>query len=303
MESTKIYHILNLGAGVQSTALYLMFLNGEMEETLDYAVFADTQDEPGAEERRRGLPDPVESVYAHLDWMDTLNGPPILRRTKGWLSADLMRGENSTGQRFATIPAFTAAYDGARTHGQVRRQCTYEYKVAVIEQSIRRDIIGLKPRQRVPRDSVVYQYIGISWDERTRAFDIQRRFLENGQEKAQWKVRFPLLEMNGPNVPGWTRTDCQRYLEETVPHKVYGSACIHCPYHDDATWGEVLAMPASGERLIQIDKALRTPGIVVNRGLNHKLYLHVACRPIDQIEFRHEKQTGFIFECEGGCGL
>ena len=42
----KTYHILNLGAGVQSTALYLIFLKGEPDEKLDYPTFADTQEEP-----------------------------------------------------------------------------------------------------------------------------------------------------------------------------------------------------------------------------------------------------------------
>ena len=54
METTKTFHVLNLGAGVQSTALYLMFAKGDFPEKLDYAVFADTQEEP-------------ESVYKHLD--------------------------------------------------------------------------------------------------------------------------------------------------------------------------------------------------------------------------------------------
>ena len=93
MESTKTYHILNLRAGVQSTTLYLMFVNGEMEATLDYAVFADTQEEPA-------------SVYRHLEWLRSLGGPPILSATAGRLGDDLIHGKNSIGQRFASIPAF-----------------------------------------------------------------------------------------------------------------------------------------------------------------------------------------------------
>lgn len=50
----KSYHILNLGAGVQSVALYLMFLNGELDGKLDYAIFADAQKEP-------------KSIYKHLE--------------------------------------------------------------------------------------------------------------------------------------------------------------------------------------------------------------------------------------------
>ncbi len=56
MDSPTSYHILNLGAGVQSTALYLMFCRGDIEPTIDYAIFADTGEEP-------------QAVYAHLEWL------------------------------------------------------------------------------------------------------------------------------------------------------------------------------------------------------------------------------------------
>lgn len=307
-------HILNLGAGVQSTTLYLLSQQGRIQK-FDAAIFADTQDEPGAEERRRGLPDPPESVYAHLDWMERKNHEvktkwgkvgndiPILRRTRGCLSEDLAASLQS-GSRVASTPLFTAHREGGKAD-MMPRQCTKEYKIEVIERTIRREVLGLPARARVPKGVTVFQYIGISWEERTRAHDIQRRFLDSkGQEKKNWKVRFPLLEMNGQNVPGWNRGDCERFLEIHVPHKVYGSSCIHCPYHDDEEWRRVLAMGASGERLIQIDTALRTPGIVANRNLDQKLYLHRQCRPINEVNLNpHEKQMGFVMECEGGCGL
>lgn len=57
------------------------------------------------------------------------------------------------------------------------------------------------------------------------------------------------------------------------------------------------------DALIHIDTGIRIPGAIVNRNLNQKLYLHKACRPIDQIDFTNEKQLGFAMECEGGCGL
>lgn len=296
------YHILNLGAGVQSTTLYLLSMESRIQK-FDCAIFADTQDEPGAEERRLGLPDPPESVYAHLDWMIGLNGPPILIRTRGQISADLLRGENSSVQRFASIPLYTAAVEGGE-EGQMRRQCTTEYKIDVIERCIRREILGLEPRCHIPKDVIVHQHIGISWDERTRAFDIRRRRLdENGQEKPNWRVHFLLLTMNGEMRAGWTRDDCDRYLESVVPHKVYGSSCIHCPFHDDQEWQRLKGMPATWDRIVQIDTGIRTPGTIINRGMDQKLYLHRDCRPIDQIDFTNEKQLGFAMECEGGCGL
>src|SRR5690242_17882024 len=237
-------HVLNLGGGVQSTQLYLMAMNGEIPP-FDYAITADTQDEPGGEERRRGIPDPDESFYSHMDWLgrqaaflDSQSpllkssnhaglGAPILVRTCGRISEDLLQG-NSTGQRFASIPAFTAAREGGE-EGQTRRQCTKEYKVEVIARTIRYEILGLKPGDRLPKGTIVHQYIGISWDERARAADIARRFeiqefdehlqaclfdeedtvisVHTGRrQRANWRVHFPLVE-DGRRI---TRDDCER---------------------------------------------------------------------------------------------
>lgn len=116
---------------------------GLITPSIEASIFADTQDEPGAEQRRLGLPDPEGSVYAHLDWLQaqpTRGAIPILVRTKGKLSADLMRGENSTGQRFASIQAYTLRPDG--NEGQTRRQCSMEYKIEVINRTIRRELCG-----------------------------------------------------------------------------------------------------------------------------------------------------------------
>lgn len=293
------YHILNLGAGVQSTALYLLSMQGRIQR-FDAAIFADTQDEPGAEERRLGLPDPPESVYAHLDWMIGLNGPPILVASSGRLSDDLMAHRNINGADYgASIPAYVGG-DGER--GMMKRQCTKDYKIRVIEQCIRRRVIGLRPRQPLPKGVVVHQYIGISWDERSRAFDVSRRFLHDDRsEKPNWKAHFPLLTLNGEMKPGWTRDDCEEYLRASVPHKVYGSSCIFCPFKDDPTWALSMQPGPTRDRLIAIDSALRVPGS--GSGLAHKLYLHRACRPIDQIDFTNERQLSFAMECEGGCGL
>src|SRR3954454_11940165 len=107
-----------------------MFLNGELDEKLDYPVFPDTQEEP-------------ESVYKRLDWLRSLVGPPILTDTAGKLGDDLIHGKNSTGQRVESIPAFTPATPG-RTGGMLRRQCTAEDKIGVCEKIILRQVVGLE---------------------------------------------------------------------------------------------------------------------------------------------------------------
>ena len=64
------HHFLNLGAGVQSTALFLMSIDGDepLVPRYDAAIFADVQEEP-------------DDVYKHLDWLDAQGGPPIARVT------------------------------------------------------------------------------------------------------------------------------------------------------------------------------------------------------------------------------
>src|SRR5690349_16535280 len=125
-----------------------MSLDGEFDQAIDYAVFADTQEEP-------------ESVYAHLEWLRSLGGPPILIDTAGKLGDDLIHGMNSSGGRFASIPAFTSATPG-KSGGMLRRQCTAEYKIGVCEKIIRRQVVGLEYRQRMPKGVEVVQYFGLS---------------------------------------------------------------------------------------------------------------------------------------------
>ena len=213
MKSEQTYHILNLGAGVQSTALYLMFLSGEFDQALDYAVFSDTQEEP-------------KSVYRHLDWLKSLGGPPILIDTAGKLGDDLILGKNSTGQRFASIPAFTSATPGV-TGGMLRRQCTSEYKIDVCERIIRRQILGLEPRQRMPKDVRIVQYFGLSYDEPRRVSKVKNSFLGH-----PWgEGRFPLFDLE------MTRGDCVAYLkEQNIPHEVPRSACVFCPFKSNFEW-------------------------------------------------------------------
>ena len=276
-------HVLNLGAGVQSTTLYLMFREGLLSPALDAAIFADTQDEPAA-------------VYAHLRWLQSLNGPPSHVVTAGRLGDDLVHGANSTGQRFASIPAFTTR-DGGRTHGITRRQCSREYKTRVIEQTIRRVLLGRQPRQRVPRGVHVFQYFGISFDEARRAKAIRERFATD----QKWATpKFPILDAM------MTRGDCLRWLEGRVPHQTPRSACVFCPYHSDDEWLQIKARPADWARALEIDRALRTPGTIAARDMKQVMYLHDSCVPLEQVEFtpetRRQIPLSFYRECEGVCG-
>jgi len=282
------YNVLSLGAGVQSTALYLKFQRGEMPVQLDAAIFADTQEEPRA-------------VYEHLEWLKSLNGPPILTGTAGKLGDDLIAGRNSTGGRFASIPAFTTI-DGGKTVGITRRQCSKEYKTEVIGKVLRREVLGLKPGQHVPRGVLVHQNIGISLDEAGRAVRMER----NVPPPKYIKRQFPLIDQL------ITRANCKSELAGQVPHETPRSACTFCPYHDDYEWNRLKTEDASGwQRAVEVDRRLRETGSVVNRDMAQTMYLHRSCKPLDLVQLNPQPpasravqlQMNFAAECEGMCGL
>ena len=291
----KHLHILNLGAGVQSTTLALLFHDGAIRDDagdpvrLTAAIFADTQEEPT---------DPGENVYDHLAWLEANVGFPIVRETVGKLGDDLMQGRNSTGHRFVSIPAFTLRPDG--TEGKTRRQCTREYKIEAIERSIRRRILGLQPRKHIPRDVMVHQYIGISLDEIGRMLSAKARAEKDGLPR--WsRFHYPLCESIR-----WTRAECRAFLKPRVPHRVPRSACVFCPFHDNEEWQRIKTRNgADWKRVVEIDHALRIPGNIVNRNVDQQLFLHRDCRPIDQIDFTAPESQGdlpFASECTGFCG-
>lgn len=277
--------VLSLGAGVQSTCVYLMSHYRQISR-LDYALFADVGDEPHA-------------VYAHLQWLiqERSWDTPILIGKKGCLGDDLIQNRNSTGQRFASIPAYTG-FAGKR-EGRLRRQCTKEYKIEVVHQLLRRQVLGLAPRQRIKKDTQVTMVFGISMEEARRTKGILKRM-----ERYPWmKASFPLIER------GWTRKDCLEWMKDLLPYEVPRSACVYCPYHSDEEWLRLKnAGGADWERAVEVDNALRAPG-VVNRKIHQPMYVHRSLIPLAQIDFsarvkaRTPTHPLFTEECEGMCGV
>ena len=152
------HHFLNLGAGVQSTALYLMSIDGDEPDVpkFDAAIFADTQEEP-------------DDVYEHLEWLERQGGASIIRTTVGRLGDALDSGTDSRGNartdggHYIAIPAFTVNPQNGQK-GILQRQCTADYKVKPIEQLIRR-IVGVEKGCSVPKNTLIHQYMGLSYDE------------------------------------------------------------------------------------------------------------------------------------------
>ena len=275
--------ILNLGAGVQSTTLALMAEVGEIPK-FDYAIFADVQAEP-------------KSVYSHLEWLIKQLSYPVLVRTRGSLIENLKNGVNADGQRFCSIPAFTG------THGQLlaitRRQCTSEYKIKVVENTIKREILGLPKYGRIPKETQVTQTFGLSYDEPRRVYKVQANY----GHRTNWNAVFPLFDLE------MTRADCVKWLESYgMPHITPRSACTFCPYHSDSEWLRMKKEdPESFQQAVEIDRLLRDPNSRCNQGMNQQLWLHKSCKPLDEIHFGkdlpNQNRFGFSSECEGMCGV
>ena len=281
----KTYRVLNLGAGVQSTAVYLMMAEGLIPPA-DVAIFADTQDEP-------------EAVYNHLEWLKAQAGPEIMVRTVGSLGDNLLRGENSTGEKFVPVPFYTKDKKG--NVGMGRRQCSKEYKTAVVERTIRREIVGIHPRGHWPINTVrAEQVIGISADEAGRASRIIKRM----KATPYYSPQFPLIDQEILGHTGWTRGEAYRWAQPRCPHVIPRSACVYCPFRKDEEWLEIKKVPEDWKRAVEIDAAMRTPGVVMNREVDGVMYAHRSCVPLEEVEFKHQDQFNmFTTECEGMCGV
>lgn len=286
----KEIHVLNLGAGVQSTSLYLMSHYGhEISHVprFDFAVFADTGDEPS-------------NVYSHMGWLESLGGPPVLRGSAGNLGDHLIRAVNSTGQSWpATIPAFHAKMEGQKS-GITRRQCTREYKTSVVDRVIRRSILGLRKYGRVPKDVRVFQYIGLSFDEPRRVISAKSIFASH----SRFIPRFPLFDME------MTRSDCESYLSEVAPGRaIPRSACVFCPFRSDREWADLRdGDPAGWSRAVEIDRAIRNNDARCGVENPRLMYLHPSCVPLEEAPIDVKSgvesgpSSGFVNECEGMCG-
>lgn len=298
--------VLSLGAGVQSSTVLLMSCLGELPK-LEAAVFADTQWEP------RG-------VYKHLAWLETeakSHGVRVIRGTRGDLRADAIEfrlsggngsGSDDQGKRYASMPLFVRNPDGSV--GMIRRQCTSEYKIEVVEKIIRRDLLGLHPRQVAPKNAVEH-WFGISADEMSRL----------RTSRNHWQTfRYPLIfDVESPRKDtlygrGFHRQDCLDWMDAHGHPRPPRSACIGCPFHSDDEWLKMRAEdPESWNDAVAFDREIRSADAdlqatgKVGRPVGLP-YLHRSCVPLDQVALNpRDKQATITYgmgnECLGVCGV
>ena len=263
--------VISLGAGVQSSTMAIMAAKGDLPP-VDVAIFADTGNEPKA-------------VYTYLNYLSNILPFPIFKVRKGNIKDDMLNAKGKSN--FVVAPFFTQNKITGKK-GMVMRQCTNDYKIQPIRIKIR-ELCNVKKGKHFPKDKYVEQWIGISTDEIGRMKPARDKYILN---------RHPLIEAK------MSRQDCINYLKKNdipLPEK---SACIVCPYHNDAYW-HFMKTERQEEfaDAVEFDKKIRTG----SRKINDHLFLHRKCIPLDEVEF-NKKETDkqldmFNNECEGMCGV
>ena len=265
-----ILTIISLEAGVQSSTMAIMAAKGDLPP-VDCAIFADTGNEP-------------KMVYTYLNLLKKILPYPIYIVSKGNIMEDMLNAKGNTN--FVVAPYFTQNKITGKK-GMVMRQCTNDYKIQEIRKKIRK-LCGVKKGKHFPKDKYVEQWIGISTDEVGRMKPARDKYILN---------RHPLIETK------MSRQDCIDYLKKEnipLPEK---SACIICPYHNDAYWHFMKTeRPSEFAIAVDFDKKVRT----ITRKEDEQIFVHRSCKPLDEVEF-DKKETDkqldmFNNECSGMCG-
>lgn len=273
--------LLSLGAGVQSTTLALMVVEGTLPQ-LDGAIFADTGWEPAA-------------VYVHLYKLGAALdkvGVPLYRVG----NHNLRSATIDPSHRYASIPYYVRNPDGSE--GMGRRQCTSEYKLAPIRRKVR-ELLGAAPPdfRRVSRGRVAEEWVGFSSDEIERVSD--------NFGVSYVTLRYPLLEM------GMSRKGCERWLAERG-WSVVKSACIGCPFHGNRYWREMRdERPEEWADACDFDARIRKGGAralpLDGEAFLHRSRVPLALAPVDRVTRAEaaERQGTMFDDLEdgdpGGC--
>lgn len=265
---------ISLGAGVQSSCLAYMAAEGEFEDKVDAAIFADVGAEP-------------QSVYNYLEHLkETLPFPVYTVTHKDGLLADIVNGVN--GERSSSPPFYTKSENGEMAI--VLRKCTRDFKIRPLMKK-QKELAGLT-RKRLPKSPVVSSWIGISLDEIQRMKMSREKWCEN---------RFPLIEKR------MSRHDCMMWMEKRGYKMPPRSACWFCPYHSNHEWRRLKnEEPEEFEKAVALDKMIR-PNF---GGLKQQVYLHKSGLPLDEVDLRTDEEKGqttffdtWNNECDGMCGL
>ena len=274
------WNVLSLGAGVQSSCIALMAAQGEISPMPDFAVFADTQDEPA-------------EVMEYLEWLEKNLPYPVIRVTNGSLSeysiTPHFRKKDNSSYLKKTIPFFGKKECG-ETGFAIGRACTADFKIKPIRKVLK-EKCGII---RAQKDCTITQWIGISWDEMQRMKVSPVKWMQN---------RWPLIERK------MSRHHCKEWMRDNGYEEPPRSACYYCPFHDDDEWRRIRNNdPKSFQMAVDFDILLREKYKEHDKGYKMEAFLHRSCKPLGEVDFDSPEDKGqetfdFASECDGMCGI
>ena len=272
--------VLSFGGGVQSTVLALMASKREIERP-DVVIFADTGNE-------------TQATYHHI-WrvFEALVEAGIHCEivSAGNIADDVLYAAGENGVRVGRIgqPPFYVNGKALET-GKLWRKCSSEYKIKPQEKRVR-ELLGVPPGKKVPKEYAVEKWMGITVDEASRMKPSRLHY-----ETTRW----PLIEK------GMTRWDCHIWLKKAGWGVVPKSSCKICPFHDNAYWRELRDnSPEEFNEVIEWEKQMHDGRIP---GTNSPAYIHRACEPLGIVDIADDVERGQYTlnlwggECEGICG-
>lgn len=267
METVRV---LSFGAGTQSSAVLGLIEQGKLPP-VDFAVFADTGCEPDA-------------VYDWLHKMKNWAKTEIIIAQRSNLYDDTIKLARGEVKRLASLPFFTKNTDDYEDRQSImKRQCTSDYKIAVVQKAIR-ERLGYKSRQWVKHK--VEMLLAMSLDEVDRMRDSREKWIKN---------KYPLIF----DVPMHRQQsiDFVRSLGLGEPPR---SACLMCPFHSNQEWRWLRDNePHNWKKAVELDKACRK----LPR-LNSETYLHNSLVPLDEVNLDEQTDQMDLFrnDCSGFCG-
>lgn len=253
--------ILSCGAGMQSTALALMSCENKKKGIIhkevpvyDAVIFCDLGSEPywvkdqvgfikGACESV-GIPFHIIESNLYQDYMDNFG----------------------TGH-VSSIPFWSVDETGKKA--KMRRHCTLDYKIALIEKFLRYELLGYKKYQRLKKEDICAHemHIGFSFEERKRiSSDYSKLFIK----------KYPLVVME------WERADSYRYILEEWGLDTKASACNFCPFHKNYFFRHLKEnSKADYEQTVAFDRMIGE--MQPNTAIRSKIYISRSRKRIEDL--------------------
>jgi len=252
--------ILSCGAGMQSTALALMSAENVKKGIIypevpiyDAIIFCDLNCEP-------------PWVYSQVDFIASVckqYGIPFYILDSFIFEDHAQRVQNG---KFIKIPFWTMN-DGKR--GKLQRTCTTDYKIVIIQQFVKYNLLGYKKRQRIKQEDIGAHemHIGFSFEEQKRTSESRH---------PMFVTKFPLVKM------GLERKDSYKYVLEEWGLETKASACYICPFHKNYFFKYLQEnYPNEYEAVTDFDRILEEKS--KTGAVKSDLYITYSCKRINEL--------------------